>query len=113
MEFADVDSHRSLPLKCYSTGMRMRLGFAASVYTDADIYLMDEILAVGDAAFREKCWRALEERKAEGKTMILVNHQLEDLEKVCDRIITLDQGRTVGNGSLRPQRSLHEMALSG
>ncbi len=96
MEFADVDSHRSLPLKCYSTGMRMRLGFAASVYTDADIYLMDEILAVGDAAFREKCWRALEERKAEGKTMILVNHQLEDLEKVCDRIITLDQGRTVG-----------------
>lgn len=93
MEFADVDSHRSLPLKCYSTGMRMRLGFAASVYTDADIYLMDEILAVGDAAFREKCWRALYKRKEEGKTVVLVNHQLEDLEKVCDRIIILKHGR--------------------
>src|SRR3989344_7757749 len=93
--FADIDSHRDLPIKCYSTGMIQRLAFASAIHTDADIYLMDEIFAVGDTQFQEKCWSLLQERKAQGKSVILVSHQLGDLHRICDRVVVLDHGALI------------------
>lgn len=90
--FAGVESHRDLPMKCYSTGMNLRTAFAASAMIDADIYLFDEILAVGDADFQLKCRYHLEAMKEAGKTVIMVHHVLPELAYYCDRILYLDQG---------------------
>ncbi len=92
IEFAGVESHRDLPMKCYSAGMNLRVGFAASALMDSDIYLFDEILAVGDAAFQKKCRAHLLHLKEAGKTVLMVNHSLSDLERFCDRILYLEDG---------------------
>ncbi|MBP7114189.1 MAG: ABC transporter ATP-binding protein [Candidatus Peribacteraceae bacterium] len=92
LEFADIGNHAELPMKCYSTGMRLRLGFAASAQMDADIYLFDEILAVGDEGFKLKCLQYLEELKAKKKTVILVSHSFAAITKLCDRILFCDKG---------------------
>lgn len=92
-EFADVDSHREVPIKCYSVGMRMRLAFAAACYLQSDIYLIDEVFAVGDASFQDKCINRLKEMKREGKSAILVGQFPDGLGKMCDRLITLENGR--------------------
>ncbi len=93
--FAGVESHRSLPLKCFSTGMRMRLGFAAAAHVDADIYLFDEVFAVGDDAFRVQCDAHFRALRASGKTAVLVSPQRHELDRYCDRVITLDHGAVV------------------
>lgn len=92
VDFAGVRSHVHLPLKCYSTGMQMRLAFAAMVYVDADVYLLDEVLAVGDTDFQKKCKATMRSMKAEGKSAILVMHDEDVLKEFCDRIIYLDHG---------------------
>lgn len=94
--FSGIGSHRDLPLKCYSTGMKLRLAFAAVAHIDADIYLFDEILAVGDQAFQDQCWAHLRTMKAQGKSVILVNHGLGDLRDICDRIVFLEHGCVKG-----------------
>ena len=90
--FAGVESHQHLPLKCYSTGMKLRLGFAAATHTPADLYLMDEIFAVGDTAFKEQCFRKLLEMKAAGSSALIVSHSLRHLNRVCDRVLMMEQG---------------------
>jgi len=96
LEFADIGEHADLPMKCYSTGMRLRLGFAASAQMDADIYLFDEILAVGDADFQIKCIKYLEGLKAKKKTVILVSHDYPALMRTCGRILFFDKGLISG-----------------
>ena len=91
--YAGVAECRKLPFKCYSTGMRVRLGFAVMAHFDADIYLFDEILAVGDTAFQQQSREHFRKLKKAGKTVILVNHALDDLEEFCDRILFFEQGR--------------------
>lgn len=91
-EFADIDTHREVPLKCFSVGMRMRLGFAAAAFLESDIYLIDEVFAVGDAAFQKKCIDRLNAMKHAGKSAILVGQFPEALGKMCDRLITLENG---------------------
>ena len=95
MEFAGVQSHIDLPLKCYSTGMRIRLAFAVVAHIDTDIYLWDEVAAVGDNEFQQKCIAYLRSLKARGKSAVLVSHNLHDLEKLCDRILFFDHGKVV------------------
>ncbi len=90
--FAGVESHRNLPMKCYSSGMQLRTAFAASAMIDADVYLLDEVLAVGDAAFQEKCRQHLYAMKGAGKSAVLVNHDLDDLKRHCDRILYMENG---------------------
>src|SRR4030095_8640201 len=80
------------PVKHYSSGMYVRLGFAIAAHTNPDIYLIDEVLAVGDEAFQKKCLDTLAEHKAAGKTMILVSHSLDKVEEVCDRCIYMNHG---------------------
>jgi ABC-type polysaccharide/polyol phosphate transport system ATPase subunit len=90
--FAGTESHRDLPMKCYSTGMSLRVAFAATAMIEADIYLMDEIFAVGDAAFQRKCTEHLAGLRARGKSAIIVSHSLHDLRSLCDRILFLEDG---------------------
>lgn len=89
-----------LPVRMFSSGMHLRLAFAVSVHMDASILLIDEGLAVGDEAFQEKCFRKLEEFKAEGKTLMIVTHELDHAERLADRVIWLERGRVVGDGAV-------------
>lgn len=95
IEYAGTQSHRDLPLKCYSTGMMLRLAFASLLQIDADILLFDEIFAVGDEEFQKKCVQSMMELRAQGKTVILVAHSILALHTFCDRVIHLDQGAIV------------------
>lgn len=90
--YAGVESHRDLPLKYYSTGMRARLAFSAAVHIDSQIYMFDEALAVGDAAFRAVCEQEFLHLKRQGKTGLIVDHSLGPLERVCDRIVHMEKG---------------------
>lgn len=90
--FAQLRNFREMPLKYYSSGMMLRLAFAASAHVDADAYLFDEALAVGDAEFKVKCTDHLRSLKANGKSAILVSHSLEQLRSLCDRVVTLQDG---------------------
>lgn len=98
LEFAGTESHQDLPIKCYSTGMQLRLAFAASVFIDADLYIFDELLAVGDEAFQKKCEEKLRALKTEGKSAILVSHDKSQLDRLCHRVLFME------NGKLLPER---------
>jgi ABC-type polysaccharide/polyol phosphate transport system ATPase subunit len=81
------------PVKNYSSGMYVRLGFAVAVHTDPDVLLVDEVLAVGDEAFAHKCLRRIEEMLAAGRTLLFVSHSLDLVEGLCDRVLWLEDGR--------------------
>jgi ABC-type polysaccharide/polyol phosphate transport system ATPase subunit len=90
--FAELDEFADLKLKNYSSGMLVRLAFSLLLEVDADILLIDEVLAVGDAAFQQKCAAAFREMKAEGKTIILVTHEMATVEEYCHRAMLISDG---------------------
>ena len=92
IEFSELYNHIDAPVRTYSSGMCARLGFSIAVHVDADVLLVDEVLAVGDFEFREKCCKRIDELKAEGKTIIVVSHGSADLERLADRCIWLQNG---------------------
>jgi lipopolysaccharide transport system ATP-binding protein len=92
VQFADLEASIDEPVKTYSSGMYMRLGFAVAVHADLDILLIDEILAVGDAAFQLKCFEKITEFRQHGKTIILVSHDLASVEQLSDEVLWLDRG---------------------
>ncbi len=94
-EFAGIDEHWDLPLKCYSVGQRLRLGFAVTTASPADVLLLDEILAVGDADFQMRCRKRLTDLKDSGRSAMIVSHGLADLEAMCDRVLFMDKGRII------------------
>ncbi len=98
VEFSGLGDFMEEPVKNYSSGMYVRLGFAVAVHTDPDVLLVDEVLAVGDEAFAHRCIRRFEELLAAGKTLLLVSHSLDLVEGVCDRVLWLENGvqRLVG-----------------
>jgi ABC-2 type transport system ATP-binding protein/lipopolysaccharide transport system ATP-binding protein len=98
VEFAELAGHMDLPLKTFSTGMQMRLSFAVAVQLHADVLLIDEVLAVGDAHFQQKCLAWLGETRRRGTTIVLVSHDLALIESLCDRACLLDRGRLVACG---------------
>jgi ABC-2 type transport system ATP-binding protein len=93
IEFAELEDFVELKLKNYSSGMRVRLGFAVLVEADADIMLIDEVLAVGDAAFQQKCTDVFYDLKRKGRTIVLVTHDMNKLEEYSDRAVLLHEGR--------------------
>jgi ABC-type polysaccharide/polyol phosphate transport system ATPase subunit len=93
VEFAGLEEFIDEPVKHYSSGMYVRLGFAVAVHTRPDVLLVDEVLAVGDEAFAHRCLRRIEELLARGKTLILVSHSLDLVGDLCDRALWLDDGR--------------------
>jgi ABC-type polysaccharide/polyol phosphate transport system ATPase subunit len=98
IEFADIGDALDAPVKKYSSGMFVRLGFAIAAHLDADILLLDEVLAVGDVAFQARCFERIEELRHAGKTVLLVSHDLAAMERVCERALMLDQGAIVTEG---------------
>jgi ABC-2 type transport system ATP-binding protein len=98
IRFAELEQFVDLKLKNYSSGMQVRLGFAAAIQADAEIYLVDEVLAVGDARFQEKCFRIFRQFKREGRTVIYVTHDLATTERFCDRAMWLEGGEVAALG---------------
>jgi teichoic acid transport system ATP-binding protein len=95
LEFAEIGDFIDAPVKQYSSGMFMRLAFAVAIEVDPDILLVDEILAVGDMGFQQKCFERLELFRAARKTILFVTHNVLDIEKYCDRAILIDQGEVL------------------
>ena len=101
VDFAELrHDQMDLPVRMFSSGMHLRLAFAVSVHMDASILLIDEGLAVGDEAFQEKCFRKIEEFKAQGKTLMIVTHELDHAERLADRVIWLEKGQVVADGDV-------------
>ena len=98
LEFAELAEYVDLKLKNYSSGMQVRLAFAVAIQVDADIVLIDEVLAVGDASFQQKCFDEFARLKANGKTIVFVTHDMGAVEQFCDRAMLLDRGRVVDIG---------------
>ncbi len=98
IEFAELAHFIDTPLKHYSSGMQMRLGFSVAVNLEPDILLADEILAVGDQPFQEKCLAKIENMRRDGMTLILVSHSQYQVNKFCDQFLRLDQGIMVECG---------------
>ncbi len=95
VEFAELEEYMDLKLKNYSSGMQVRLAFAVAIQVDADILLIDEVLAVGDAAFQQKCFDEFGRLKAAGRTIVFVTHDMGAVERFCDRAMLLERGRVV------------------
>lgn len=93
VEYSELGDFISTPVKKYSSGMKLRLGFSVAIFSQADVYLFDEILAVGDAEFREKSSSSIKELSKKGKTMIIVSHNRPKLESMTHRIFEIDKGR--------------------
>ncbi len=98
VEFAGIEEFIDQPVKHYSSGMYVRLGFAIAVEVDPDILLIDEVLAVGDANFQRKCIAKMREFRDKKKTMLIISHDLKTIQSVSDRILLLDEGKIIGIG---------------
>lgn len=101
IEFADIGDFIDAPVKQYSSGMYMRLAFAVATEVDPQILLVDEILAVGDAGFQEKCFERLRRFRTSGKTILLVTHTMSDVQEHCERVLLLEHGSLTADG--RPE----------
>ena len=92
ISFSELEEFIDNPVRTYSSGMYMRLAFAVAINVDADILLIDEILAVGDVSFQEKCFEKLKEIKRKGTTIVIVSHVTQQIKNICDRAIWIDEG---------------------
>jgi ABC-type polysaccharide/polyol phosphate transport system ATPase subunit len=99
IDFAELSEFIDSPIKQYSTGMYMRLGFAIATEVDPDILLIDEILAVGDYAFQQKCQARIDEFRRHGKTIIFVSHDELSVRRICQRALLIQDGRLVADGA--------------
>ena len=96
--FAELEEFVDLKLKNYSSGMSVRLGFAVAVQVEADVLLVDEVLAVGDVSFQKKCFDQFELLKSQGRTILFVTHDMQSVERFCDRAMLIERGRVVNIG---------------
>jgi ABC-type polysaccharide/polyol phosphate transport system ATPase subunit len=90
IEFAGLEEFIDTPVKHYSSGMTARLGFSVATHLEPDVLLVDEVLAVGDAEFQEKCYRKIEEFKRKGVTIFFVSHDMDAMRRVCDRVLWIE-----------------------
>lgn len=99
IEFAELEEFIDTPVKHYSSGMITRLGFSVAVHLEPDVLLVDEVLAVGDGAFQEKCYNKIEEFKRQGVTIFFVSHDMNAVRRVCDRVLWIDQHELRADGA--------------
>src|SRR5262245_28441842 len=99
--FAELERFIDLPVRTYSSGMYMRLGFSVAAHLEADVLLLDEVFAVGDEAFQRKCFGKIAEFKRRGGTIVFVSHDAQAVERLCDRAVLLKQGQLAFDGSTR------------
>jgi len=95
IEFAEIKDFIDMPIKKYSSGMYLRLGFSVAIHSSADIFLIDEILTVGDKGFQQKCLKKILELKDAGKTILFVSHDFSLMEKVVDKIAFIEKGKLI------------------
>ena len=98
IEFAEIGDFIDAPIKQYSSGMQTRLAFAVATEVDPNILILDEILAVGDAGFQQKCFMRIEKFRRAGKTILFVSHAMDTVIEFCDRVVLLEQGSVVADG---------------
>jgi ABC-type polysaccharide/polyol phosphate transport system ATPase subunit len=101
LQFAGIGNYIDAPVKTYSSGQFLRLGFSVAAQLDHDIFLLDEVLAVGDVTFQARCFDRIDALRRAGKTIVLVSHDLAAIERICDRAILLSQGEVVMSGAPR------------
>jgi len=99
LEFAELGRFVDQQVKNYSSGMVMRLAFSIAIQIPFDILLLDEVLAVGDESFQQKCFQMFDRFKEQGKTIVLVTHQLDLMSRFCDRVLLIDNGVVLGTGA--------------
>jgi ABC-2 type transport system ATP-binding protein len=99
VDFAELSKFMDQKLKNYSSGMQVRLAFSIAIRAESDILLLDEVLAVGDAAFQQKCFNYFEELKEQKKTVVFVSHDMDNIRRFCNRAIYIKDGDLVHNGS--------------
>ncbi len=109
VEFAEVGDHLDTPVKFYSSGMYVRLAFSVAAHIEPDVLILDEVLAVGDAAFQRRCLGKMEEAATSGRTVVLVSHNLSVVSRLCTQALLLERGRAVafGPASAVVERYLH------
>ncbi len=100
VDFAELGKFIDEPLRTYSSGMQVRLGFSVAVHVDPRILIMDEVLAVGDQHFQKKCAVKINEFREQKRTLLFVSHSPESVKRLCKRVIWLDQGKLVADGSV-------------
>jgi lipopolysaccharide transport system ATP-binding protein len=98
VSFAEVEKFTDTPVKHYSSGMRLRLGFAVAAHLEPEILLVDEVLAVGDVLFQKKCLNKMQDVGQQGRTVLFVSHNMAAITRLCERVILLDEGRVVEDG---------------
>lgn len=106
IEFSELEKFIDNPVRTYSSGMFMRLAFAVAINVDAEIFLVDEILSVGDQHFQEKCLNKLKQLRDEGKTMVFVTHSLDSVRQLCNRAVWLHNGEIKIDG--KPEEVIEE-----
>jgi ABC-2 type transport system ATP-binding protein len=100
VEFAEIGKRLDTPVGNYSSGQFARLGFSVAIHVDSDIFLADEVLAVGDKPFREKCLKRMEEVRESGRTLFYVSHSAGSVRRMCDRVLVLEDGRLGFDGDV-------------
>lgn len=111
LTFADIGDFVNQPVKTYSSGMFVRLAFAVAINIEPEILIVDEALSVGDVFFQAKCYKKFEEFKKMGKTILFVSHDLSSISKYCDRVILLNKGEKLAEGSPREMVDLYKKVL--
>ena len=111
LAFADIGDFINQPVKTYSSGMFVRLAFAVAINIDPEILIVDEALSVGDVFFQSKCFHKFEEFKAEGRTILIVSHDLSSIAKYCDRVLLLDRGNLLDQGSPKAMVDMYKQLL--
>lgn len=99
IEFSELRSHIDSPVRTYSSGMLARLGFSVAVHVDAEVLLVDEVLAVGDLDFERKCYRTIDEFRKKGGSILFVSHNMESVRRVADRVVWLKEGLIEAQGT--------------
>ena len=99
IEFAELEPFKDVPVRTYSSGMYMRLGFSVAMHIQPDVLLLDEVLTVGDEAFQQKCFGRIWDFKRAGGTIVFVSHDAGSVERICDRAVMLDHGRVIEEGA--------------
>ncbi|MBO5292536.1 MAG: ABC transporter ATP-binding protein [Lachnospiraceae bacterium] len=113
LDFADIGEYVHQPVKTYSSGMFVRLAFAVAINIEPEILIVDEALSVGDVFFQAKCYHKFEEFKRAGKTILFVSHDLSSISKYCDRVVLLNQGVKLGEGSPKEMIDAYKQVLVG
>lgn len=108
VEFSELGKFINVPIKNYSSGMKARLGFSIATVVKPEILILDEVLSVGDAKFRKKSEKKIKSMFDEGVTVLFVSHSLEQVKRLCDKAILLEQGRIIANGTVNEVSDIYE-----